>query len=290
MRIAVAGATGAVGRHVVAAAEARGHDILALTRRAGHDLEAGTGLAGALDGVDAVIDVTGVRTTSTRRARGFFTAVTSHLLAAERDAGVGHHVALSIVGIDGADAAYYAGKLAQERLVERGTVPFTILRAAQFHEFAEQMVERASLGRFTFVPTAPIRPVAAREVGSHLVRLAEAGPAGRSRDLTGPRDERLADMVRRMSAFDGVRRRVLEFPLPGAFGRTTASGALRGGDDAIRGRIDFDAWLRSGDHARGDHARGDHARGDHVPDEPAATRRQPPPSRPTPSPRPSGAP
>lgn len=248
MRIAVAGGTGVVGRHVVAAAEARGHDILTLTRRDGHDLEAGTGLAGALDGVDAVIDVTSVQTTSARRSRAFFSAVTGNLLRAEHDARVGHHVALSIVGIDGVDAAYYAGKLAQEHLVEAGPVPHTILRATQFHEFAEQLVQRTSLGSFTLAPTAPIRPVAAREVGSRLVELAEAGPSGRARDLTGPRDERLADMVRRMSAFDGVRRRVLEVTLPGVFGRATASGVLRGADDATPGRIDFDAWLRSPDH------------------------------------------
>lgn len=249
MRIAVAGGTGTVGRHVVAAAGARGHEVLMLTRSNGHDLETGTGLATALAGVDAVIDVTSVTTTSARRSRAFFEAVTGNLLRAERAAGVGHHVALSIVGIDGVDAAYYAGKLAQERLVEDGPVPHTILRAAQFHEFAEQMVARTSLGRVTLIPVAPIRPVAAREAGAHLVELAEAGPAGRARDLTGPRDERLAEMVRRMSAFDGERRRVLELPMPGRFGRATASGVLRGGDDATRGRIDFDAWLRSPDHA-----------------------------------------
>ncbi|MFE5670936.1 SDR family oxidoreductase [Agromyces sp. NPDC056523] len=248
MRIAVAGATGNVGRHVIESATARGHDILTLTRRAGYDLEKGTGLAGALDGVDAVIDVANVTTTSTRRSREFFTAVSSHLLAAERDAGVGHHVALSIVGIDGVDAAYDAGKLAQEALVTRGDVPFTLQRATQFHEFAEQIVRQLSLGRLTLVPKGLARPVAARDVGARLVELAEAGPAGRVRDLTGPREERLADMVRRMIAFDGVKRRVVEFPLPGRFGRATASGQLRGGADAQRGTIDFDAWLRSPDH------------------------------------------
>jgi uncharacterized protein YbjT (DUF2867 family) len=248
MRIAVAGGTGTVGRHVVVAAEARGHDVIVLTRRNGHDLETGAGLAGALDGVDAVIDVMSVTTTSARRSRAFFTRTTQHLLGAERDSGVGHHVALSIVGIDGVDAAYYAGKLAQERLVEAGPVPHTILRATQFHEFAEQMVARTSLGRVTLIPVAPIRPVAAREVGARLVELAEAGPAGRARDLTGPRDERLAEMVRRMSAFDGERRRVLELSLPGTFGRATASGVLRGADAATRGRITFEEWLRSPDH------------------------------------------
>lgn len=248
MRIAVAGGTGTVGRHVVAAAEARGHDLMTLSRRAGYDLETGAGLARALDGVDAVIDVTSVVTTSARRSRTFFTAVTEHLLGAERDAGVGHHVALSIVGIDGVDAAYYAGKLAHERAVEAGSVPHTILRATQFHEFAEQMVTRASLGRLVVIPAAAIRPVTAREVGVHLVHLAEAGPVGRAGDLTGPRDERLVEMVRRMFAFDGVRRSAVEFPLPGRFGRSLASGVLRGGDDVTRGRIDFDAWLRSPDH------------------------------------------
>lgn len=248
MRIAVAGGTGTVGRHVVAAAEARGHDVTVLTRRNGHDLETGDGLATALAGVDAVIDVTSVVTTSARRSRAFFSAVTGNLLRAEREAGVGHHVALSIVGIDGVDAAYYAGKLAQEHLVEAGPVPFTLLRATQFHEFAEQVVRQMSFGPMAVIPTARIRPVAAREVGARLVELAEAGPAGRARDLAGPRDERLAEMVRRMLAADGVRRRVFEVRLPGVFGRALATVAVRGGADAARGRITFDDWLRSPDH------------------------------------------
>ncbi|MRX44489.1 SDR family oxidoreductase [Agromyces kandeliae] len=279
MRIAIAGATGVVGRHVVAAAEARGHDILPLTRRTGHDLERGTGpsgspLAAALDGVDAVIDVTSVQTTAASRSRAFFTAVTGNLLRAERDAGVGHHVALSIVGIDGADASYFAGKHAQERLVAAGDVPHTILRATQFHEFAEQVTARLSLGRMlTPIPVGHYRPVSAREVGVRLVEVAEAGAVGRARDLAGPREERLAEMVRRMFAHDGVRRPVLEFPLPGPYGRASASGALRGGADADRAAITFDEWLRSADHtpigeradaaasARGARADGPRARG-----------------------------
>ncbi|WP_430647406.1 SDR family oxidoreductase [Agromyces sp. GXS1127] len=254
MRIAIAGATGVVGRHTVAAATSRGHDILPLTRGTGFDLERGTGptgtsLAAVLAGVDALVDVSSVQTTATARSRDFFTAVTRNLLAAERDAGVEHHVALSIVGIDGVDASYFAGKHAQERLVQAGPVPFTILRATQFHEFAEQMTERLSLGRLiTPIPVGRFRPIAAREVGARLVELAESGPAGRARDLTGPRDERIAEMVRRMFAHDGVRRPVVEFGLPGAYGRAAASGVLRGGADADRAAITFDEWVRSEDH------------------------------------------
>lgn len=249
MRIAVAGGTGTVGRHVVAAAEARGHEVLVLTRRNGHDLETGAGLAGVLDGVDAVIDVTSVVTLSGRRAREFFSNVTGALLRAEVAAGVGHHVALSIVGIDGVDAAHYAGKLAQEALLADSPVPVTIQRATQFHEFAAQVAAQTTVGPLTVVPRALIRPVAAREVGARLVELAEGSPVGgRARDLAGPRDERLADLVRRLYAFDGVRRGVLEVRFPGPFGRALATGVVRGGPEALHGRITFDEWLRSADH------------------------------------------
>lgn len=249
MRIAVAGGTGTVGRHVVAAAGGRGHDVTVLTRRDGHDLETGAGLAGALDGIDAVIDVTSVVSLSGRRAREFFTNVTGNLLRAGADAGVGHHVALSIVGIDGIDDGHYAGKLAQEALLADGPVPHTIQRATQFLEFAAQVAQQTTFGPLTVIPKAFMRPVAAREVGARLVVVAEGEPVGGfARDLAGPRDERLADLVRRMYAFDGVRRGVLEVRFPGPFGRSLATGVVRGGDDALRGRITFDEWLRSPDH------------------------------------------
>ena len=113
MRIAIAGATGTVGRHIVETARDRGHEVVALSRSSGQDVSTGAGLVEAVAGADAVIDVTNVLTTSASKSRQFFTRATRNLLAAERSAGVGHHVSLSIVGIDGADAGYYAGKLAQ---------------------------------------------------------------------------------------------------------------------------------------------------------------------------------
>jgi len=250
MRIAVAGGTGVVGRYAVEAARAAGHEVVVLSRSAGADVITGVGLADALEGVDAVVDTTNTTTLSAAKAVSFFETATRNLLAAEEAAGIGHHVALSIVGIDGIDSSYYAGKLAQERAVAAGSVPFTIARAAQFHEFAGQLLAGMS-GPVALMPKLLMRPVAAREVGEHLVRIASGAAAGRARDLVGPRDEVLVDLARRQLAFDGVRRRVWGVRLPGAYGKGLASGSLRGGADALRGEITFDAWLGSEDHVRG---------------------------------------
>jgi len=249
MRIAIAGGTGTVGRHTSMAARDAGHEVVVLSRASGADVQHGVGLDAALDGADAVIDVTNLTSLSAKRAKAFFENGTRNLLAAEQRAGVRHHVALSIVGIDDIDSSYYAGKLAQERAVGAGAVPFTIARAAQFHEFAGQLLN-GTRGPLAVIPRAPVRPVAAREVVAHLVQLAEAGPQGRATDLVGPRDEDLADLARRQLAFDGIRRRVLEVRLPGAYARGLASGSLRGGADAVVARIGFEEWLRSEDHRR----------------------------------------
>lgn len=245
MRIAVTGATGVVGRHIVAVAKERGHEVVPLSRATGQDVVTGTGLDEALAAVDAVIDVSNVTTMSARKAVAFFQTATRNLLAAEKRVGVGHHVALSIVGIDGIDASYYAGKLAQEREVAAADVPWSLLRAAQFHEFAEQMIERLSFGPLTIVPKMLMRPVATREVAVALVDAAEAGPSGRVTDLVGPRDERLVDLVRRAKRADGLRGLTVEVRLPGAYGRGLASGALRGGGEARRGVIEFARGQRS---------------------------------------------
>lgn len=252
MRIAVAGGTGTVGRHVVKAAERRGHEVVVLTRRSGVDVTRGVGIDAALAGVDALVDVVNTTTLSTRRAVSFFAASTRNLLAAEARVGVPHHVALSIVGIDGIDSSYYAGKLAQERLVLASRVPHTIARAAQFHEFAEQIAAQTTVGPVTVVPRTLSRPVAASEVGAHLVEVAEAGPAGRAPDLVGPEEHTLADMIRRMYAHDGVSRRILDLRFPGRYGAGLASGALRGGEGPRRvAETTFDDWLGSPDRASG---------------------------------------
>src|SRR4051812_13460948 len=117
MRLAVAGGTGVVGQHVVAVAQAAGHEVVTLSRRTGTDLLTGTGLASALDGSQALIDVANTPTLNRAKAVSFFEVTTRNMLAAEREAGVGQHVALSIVGIDRVPSGYYEGKRRQEALV-----------------------------------------------------------------------------------------------------------------------------------------------------------------------------
>lgn len=243
MKIAVAGGTGTVGAPLVTQLKMAGHEPVVLARTTGVDLMTGQGLEHALDGVEAVVDVTSIGTTSAKVATEFFTTTTKNLLAAEYDAGVRHHVLLSIVGIDVTPFGYYIGKLAQEAAVEDGKVPFTIARATQFHEFAGQMVERSSVGPVVVVPQMRSAPIAAREVAAALARIATGVPQGRVGDLRGPHEESVPAMTRRLLRQRGSRRPVLTVPLPGKAGRAMRSGALIPTDPGTVGTQSYADWL-----------------------------------------------
>jgi uncharacterized protein YbjT (DUF2867 family) len=243
MRIAVAGGTGVLGRIVVGEARRRAHDVVVLSRSEGVDLTSGAGASRALAGADVVIDVLSVVTLKAATSVEFFEATTRTLLDAEREAGVAHHLALSIAGVDRAPFDYYAGKVAQERLVEASTTPWTILRATQFHEFAAQMYERVAVGPLHLAPRMRTQPVAAAEVATRLVDLAEAPAQGRVRDLAGPQEESLVDMVRRYARARGIRGWIPAVSLPGEFGRAQRDGSLLPGSDSDRGRVTFADWL-----------------------------------------------
>lgn len=244
MRIAVAGGTGVVGRHVVDQLRTSGHQPVTLARSAGVDLVSGRGLDEALRGVTVVIDVASVVTTRAGAAADFFTTSTRNLLAAGRHAGVGHHVALSIVGIDDQRlGGYYAGKRAQEAAIVSGPAPWSILRATQFHEFAGQMLHRAGFGRVSLVPKMLVQPVAARDVAATLCELATAAPSGRVADLAGPKQEQLVDMARRLVQARSERRLIIPIRLPGKAGKAALEGALTPKSGGPRGALTFEDWL-----------------------------------------------
>jgi uncharacterized protein YbjT (DUF2867 family) len=243
MKIAIAGGTGTVGRPTVDAVRAAGHEPVALSRGGGVDLLTGAGLDAALEGVDAVIDTANVSTLSAGTATDFFTTATGNLLAAAGRAGVGHVVLLSIVGIDRMPYDYYAGKIAQERVVEASALPWTIMRATQFHEFSGQVFAQAKVGPLHVAPRARVQPVAAREVGEHLAALAAGAAQGRARDLGGPREERLDEMVRSYARRAGRRGWIPSVSLPGPQMKGMRAGLALPGDDAVLGRETFAEWL-----------------------------------------------
>jgi uncharacterized protein YbjT (DUF2867 family) len=243
VELAVAGGTGLVGRHTVEAVRRVGHDAVVLARSVGVDLTTGAGLAAALDGVDAVIDATNTAGVDTNQVRAFFATVTSHLLAAEHDAGVRHHVVLSIVGLDRLpDHGHYAGKRAQEHLALSGPVPASVVRATQFFDFAAQMVNWTRRGRSAALPPLLLQPVAVTDVAHVLVEVAAGEPVNGIGELAGPETQDLVDMARRTLAARGESLRLVP-TWRGRYGVELAGEVLLPGPHARIAPTTFDTWL-----------------------------------------------
>ncbi|MFI0940611.1 SDR family oxidoreductase [Streptomyces sp. NPDC021020] len=239
MKIAVAGGTGQAGRYAVEALRARGHEVVVMSRGEGVDLVTGAGLEAALAGAEAVVDASNVLSARRKTVVAFFDTAGRNLADAAARAGVRHLLTLSIVGVDRVKNPYYTGKLRQEEIVRRGAVPWTVLRATQFHEFAGQTLDQLP-GPVAIVPKAPVQPVAARDVGEALADLVVQEPRGMAPELAGPQAESLVDMVRRLMAAGGARKRpVLPVHLPGGM----SSGGLLPTGPGPRGTQTFAAWL-----------------------------------------------
>jgi uncharacterized protein YbjT (DUF2867 family) len=210
-RIAVAGATGRVGRHVVDVLKAGGHDVVAMSRSSGVDIITGAGLAEALAGVDCIIDVATGPSPEQEAATQFFTTAARNLIAAGERAGVQRMVVVSIIGTDKFTTGYGAAKIAHEQAVLSGAIPVRILRAAQFHEFVAQLMEWGRQGDVSYVPNMRTQPVAARTVAQALADLAiarESAPAPEFSgapiwEIAGPREESLVAMAKQLAARRG---------------------------------------------------------------------------------------
>jgi uncharacterized protein YbjT (DUF2867 family) len=233
-----------LGRFVVQALTEQGHEPVPLVRTKGVNLVTGDGVAPAVSGCGVVIDASNVVTSRKSVAVEFFDNGTRHLLAAGRAAGVVHHVAVSIVGVDRVGYGYYQGKLAQERLLADAPVPASVLRATQFHEFAAQLLRRTP-GPLAVVPRMRVQPVAAREVAAALVALAFDVPVGMAPELAGPQVLELTDLARKVLTAQRSSRRLIPLKVPGATGRALAGGALLPTSDGPRGTQTFDEWLRA---------------------------------------------
>ena len=236
MRIAIAGGTGTVGGEAVRELERRGHEVRVLSRHAPEypvDLSDGSGLAAALDGVDVVVN-------AANGNRELLVGGTERLLRAARDAGVRHYVGISIIGIDRVGIPYYKAKLAQEQVTGRSGVPWTIVRATQFHPFLARTF--ATSAKFGIVPCLefPVQPVDPREVGRVLADTAEAEPLLAITQFAGPEVLSGCELARRWRRWTGSHAVPVRLPVT----RAMRSGALTN-PDARRGSVTFDTWLEA---------------------------------------------
>lgn len=243
-RIAVAGATGRVGRHVVDVLGERGHDVVPMSRTTGVDVITRDGLAAALSGVDAIVDASTGPSAEEEPATAFFTTAARNLHEEGQRAGVQRIVGISIIATDRFTGGYGAAKVAHERALEAGPVPVRILRAAQFHEFVGQLMEWGRQGDVVYVPEMRMQPVAARAVAEALADLAttDAPAPDTIPEIAGPRAEQLVDLARQLAArqHDDARIQGVHDPNDAEL---YESGALLPGPHAMLAGPTFAEWL-----------------------------------------------
>jgi uncharacterized protein YbjT (DUF2867 family) len=243
MRVAVVGATGRIGRRTVEVLERMGHETVRISRTQGVDVYIGEGLVTALAGVDALVDASSCDATDHDEAVAFFSRSTGNLLDAERQTGVQHHVLLTIVGLARfIGNAHASGKRAQEQLVERGAVPWSILPATQFHDFAEMVTTWTEHDGSATIAPLLVQPVAPADVADVLAEIATGQPQGRCPDLAGPEPQDLVDVARRTRAARGTSIRLVP-TWSGAFGLDMAGDVLLPGPGARIAPTTFDDWL-----------------------------------------------
>ena len=244
MKIVVIGGSGRVGSNVVGRLAAQGHDAVAASPSTGVDTITGEGVAEVMAGADVVVDVSNSPVWDDGAVRDFFVTSTRTLLAAERDAGVAHHLAVSIVGADRLpDSGYLRAKVAQEAEIEAGSVPYTILRATQFLEFLPQIVEAGAEGDEVRLPTGLMQLVGADDVAATVTELATAAPVGGRVELGGPEHIGVDAWAQRHFAATGDGRTVIAYPHARYFGAELGERSLIPAGDARLGEIRLEEWL-----------------------------------------------
>ncbi|KMO84095.1 LysR family transcriptional regulator [Mycolicibacterium chubuense] len=246
MKITVIGASGQIGSRVVEVLTAAGHDVVGASKRTGADVLTGEGLADAVAGSAVLVDVTNSPSFEDGPVMDFFSRSSANLVKAAADAGVGHYVALSIVGADGLpDSGYMRAKVVQERTVADSGLPYTIVRATQFHEFAEAIVASLVVGDEIHAPQARIQPVAAADVAATVADAAGGAPANGILDLGGPDKMTFAELARTVLTHRGEHTPVVVDPAATYFGTRVDDDSLVTGVGAVLGDLRFTDWLAS---------------------------------------------
>jgi len=245
MKIVVIGGTGLIGSQVVEVLNGFGHEVIAASPSSGVNTVTGEGLSEVLKGANVVVDVANSPSFEEKAVMEFFTVSEKNLLAAEKAAGVGHHVALSIVGVDREGAnPYFLAKLAQENLIKASGIPYSILRATQFFEFVGGIAASGTVGEQIHVSPAVFQPIASSDVVGALSDLANKAPLNGTVEVAGPEKIGLDDIVKRYLDLKGDKREVLSDKDAYYFGAPVTDDTLTPGKDPIIGHYFYDEWIR----------------------------------------------
>ncbi|PQO27862.1 SDR family oxidoreductase [Blastopirellula marina] len=246
MKIVVMGGRGLIGSQLVNLLTQQGHEAIPASPSTGVNAVTGEGLAAVLAGADVVVDVTNSPSFADDDVLAFFDTSTKNLLAAEAAAEVGHHVALSIVGCDRIpDSGYMRAKVAQEKRIQAGSVPYTIVRATQFHEFLCGIADASLVDGKVMLPPAPIQPIAASEVTEFLAEVAGKTPTNETIDLAGPERLRIDQAVQQALTAQGDRRTVTTDPYATYFGTQLKEDSIVPTGAYVKGKQTLTEWLKA---------------------------------------------
>ncbi len=246
MKIIVIGGTGLIGSKVIARLTGQSHEAVAAAPNTGVNTITGEGVAEALRQADVVVDVTNSPSFEPQAVLDFFTTSTTNLIAAEKEAGVGHHVALSIVGVERpSEGGYFKAKAAQEKLIRDSGVPYSIVHATQFFEFIAAIADSATEGGTVKLPPVLFQPVAADDVAAAVAQTAAGSPVNGIVDVAGPEIGRFDEIVRQVLQARNDSRTVAADPDAPYFGAHQTERSLLPDEGAHRGDISLAAWLKT---------------------------------------------
>src|SRR5882724_6279254 len=244
MKIVVIGGSGLIGSKLVTMLSEHGHQAVPASPNSGVNTLTGEGLAEVLAGASVVIDVSNSPSFEDAAVMEFFKTSTGNLLTYEAAAGVGHHVALSIVGSDRLpDSGYMRAKVAQEKLIRESSIPYSIVRATQFFEFVNRIADSATDGKTVRLPPVRFQPMAADDVASAVCRVAMGSPLNGIVEIAGPEQFRFDELIRLGLSARNDPREVIADPHARYFGTELSERSLVPGDDAQLGETRFEDWL-----------------------------------------------
>jgi uncharacterized protein YbjT (DUF2867 family) len=244
MKIVVIGGSGLIGSKVVTILREQGHDPVAASPNSGVNTLTGEGLAEVLVGASVVVDLSNSPSFEDAAVMEFFKTSTGNLLTYEAAAGVGHHVALSIVGSDLLpDSGYMRAKVAQEKLIKESSIPYSIVRATQFFEFVARIADSFTEGSKVRVPPVRFQPMAADDVASAVATVAMGSPLNGMIEIAGPEEFRFDELIRQGLSARNDPREVIADPHARYFGTELSERSLVPGDDARLGDTRFEDWL-----------------------------------------------